>query len=272
MIKRRDFCKKRSTTWVGYKVHLTESCEPHLPLLITHVETTSAPVSDNAMTAPIHAELERKHLLPTEHIVDTGYVDATLLVERKPRLPDQSGRTHPKELPMASQSTHRFRCRSLSHRLATAPSNVPARTDQYQLDSGDRQSEERGHQDQILDQGLSGLSISIALDPIQSPHTPYRDHSSASAVSGLDAKARAGKDEGIYPGQGLASEHWGHHLEGEFGRWVCAVLATLGWRERICNIWLLPLLGVLVRSIAWFNGLPGAQTRRSAFARLYDAA
>jgi len=75
------YSKKRSTTWVGYKVHLPESCEPHLPLLITHVETTSAPVSDDAMTATIHAELDRKHLLPTEHIVDTGYVDAKLLVE-----------------------------------------------------------------------------------------------------------------------------------------------------------------------------------------------
>lgn len=28
----------------------------------------------------------------------------------------------------------------------------------------------------------------------------------------------------------------------------------------------------LVRSMAWFDGLPRAQTRRSAFARLYDAA
>jgi len=72
---------KRSLTWVGYKVHLTESCEAHLPLLITHVQTTSAPVSDDAMTATIHAELERKDLLPAEHIVDTGYVDAKLLVE-----------------------------------------------------------------------------------------------------------------------------------------------------------------------------------------------
>ncbi|MBO0778958.1 MAG: transposase, partial [Ktedonobacteraceae bacterium] len=76
-----QYSKKRSTTWVGYKVHLTESCEAHLPLLITHVETTSAPVSDDAMTAPIHAELDRKALLPAEHIVDTGYVDAKLLVE-----------------------------------------------------------------------------------------------------------------------------------------------------------------------------------------------
>jgi len=44
------YTKKRSTTWVGYKVHFTESCEAHLLLLITHVENTSAPVSDGAMT------------------------------------------------------------------------------------------------------------------------------------------------------------------------------------------------------------------------------
>ena len=58
------YSKKRSTTWVGYKVHLRDRCEPDAPLLITHVETTSAPVSDDAMTASIHAELERKALLP----------------------------------------------------------------------------------------------------------------------------------------------------------------------------------------------------------------
>ncbi len=52
--KRLNYSKKRSTTWVGFKVHLTESCEPHLPLLITHVETTSAPVSDDAMQDTRH--------------------------------------------------------------------------------------------------------------------------------------------------------------------------------------------------------------------------
>jgi hypothetical protein len=34
------FGKKRSTMWTGYKVHLTETCEAHLPHLITHVATT----------------------------------------------------------------------------------------------------------------------------------------------------------------------------------------------------------------------------------------
>jgi transposase len=45
------------------------------------VETTSAPVSDDARTSLIHEALKHKELLPEQHIVDTGYVDAKLLVE-----------------------------------------------------------------------------------------------------------------------------------------------------------------------------------------------
>src|SRR5215203_841021 len=40
------YAKKRSTTWIGYKVHLTEACDDGRPHLITHVETTLAPVVD----------------------------------------------------------------------------------------------------------------------------------------------------------------------------------------------------------------------------------
>jgi len=35
--------RKNTTGWVGYKVHLTETCEDDAPNLITHVETTAAP-------------------------------------------------------------------------------------------------------------------------------------------------------------------------------------------------------------------------------------
>ncbi len=69
-------------------VHLTETCEQDSPHLITHVETTTAPVSDDARTASIHAGLQHKDLLPGQHIVDTGYVDAELLHRRKPGLWD----------------------------------------------------------------------------------------------------------------------------------------------------------------------------------------
>lgn len=73
--------KKGTTQWVGYKVHLTETCEADAPLLITHVATTPAPVADGEVTATIHQALEQKQLLPGTHLVDTGYLDAALLVD-----------------------------------------------------------------------------------------------------------------------------------------------------------------------------------------------
>ena len=75
--------KKHSLLWVGYKVHLTETCEDELPRLITHVETSSAPTADGDLTPTIHRALADKGLLPAMHIVDTGYLDAALLVSSK---------------------------------------------------------------------------------------------------------------------------------------------------------------------------------------------
>lgn len=74
------YAQKRSTTWVGYKVHLTEICDPDVPHIITQVATTVATVSDDAMTESIHRGLDQRMLLPGKHLVDTGYVDAALLV------------------------------------------------------------------------------------------------------------------------------------------------------------------------------------------------
>lgn len=64
--------KKRDTTWVGYKVHLSETCDDDLPHLITNVETTQATSADNSMTDVIHTHFAEPDLLPREQIVDTG--------------------------------------------------------------------------------------------------------------------------------------------------------------------------------------------------------
>jgi len=77
------YAKKRTTEWVGYKVHLSESCDDNLPRLITHVETSSAPIADSDLTATIHDALAGKDLLPATHIVDAGYGSAPLLVSSK---------------------------------------------------------------------------------------------------------------------------------------------------------------------------------------------
>jgi transposase len=73
------YAKKRTTSWVGYKVHLTETCEQALPRLITHVETTPAPMADGEVTTMVHEALAKQSLLPSRHLVDTGYVDGPLL-------------------------------------------------------------------------------------------------------------------------------------------------------------------------------------------------
>jgi transposase len=64
--------KKRSTFWIGYKVHFTESCEEDLPLLITQVTTTTGPTPDGQALPAIHNVLQERELLPEKHIVDAG--------------------------------------------------------------------------------------------------------------------------------------------------------------------------------------------------------
>lgn len=77
------FSTKRETDWVGSKVHLTETCDPDTPNLITHVETTPATTPDVSVTGKIHEALAKKDLLPGEHLIDAGYPDANHLVTSK---------------------------------------------------------------------------------------------------------------------------------------------------------------------------------------------
>jgi transposase len=65
---------------VGYKVHLTETCDDDLPHLVTDVGTTVAPAPDVDQLGPIQARLAGRDLLPAAHVVDTGYVRTGNLV------------------------------------------------------------------------------------------------------------------------------------------------------------------------------------------------
>jgi transposase len=74
---------KRDLAWMGYKAHLTETCEDDQPHLITHVETTPGATTDVARTASVHEALAKRDLLPGEHLVDTGYLAGKLLVSSR---------------------------------------------------------------------------------------------------------------------------------------------------------------------------------------------
>jgi transposase len=102
---------KRDEFWLGYKLHVTETCDdvppcgcglhedstgarsghagdcaaPAFPNLVTHVETTDATVTDNAMTGVIDDELTGKALAPGRHYLDSGYLSAALVVQEAAR-------------------------------------------------------------------------------------------------------------------------------------------------------------------------------------------
>jgi transposase len=74
------YSQKRETQWVGYKVHLTETCDVGQPDLITQVTTTLATTSDFVMGPVIQDDLAARDLVPGTHLVDSGYVVADVLV------------------------------------------------------------------------------------------------------------------------------------------------------------------------------------------------
>ena len=104
---------KREEFWLGYKLHVSETCDdappctcalavaagpgpqdrghdkdcPHLafPNLITHVATTDATVTDNRMTSVIDDDLARKNLPPGRHYLDSGYLSAALVAAEQAR-------------------------------------------------------------------------------------------------------------------------------------------------------------------------------------------
>jgi hypothetical protein len=80
------FRTRSGTSWTGYVVHLSETCEDDTVHLITHAMTTAATVHEARCTAAIHAALAGKGLAPGEHLVDAAYVDAELLVRGREEL------------------------------------------------------------------------------------------------------------------------------------------------------------------------------------------
>ena len=76
--------------WLGYKIHLTETCGTlpeaeagagRMPNLITDVHTTDATVPDVKATAPIQGKLAGHGVKPAEHYLDSGYPSADLITD-----------------------------------------------------------------------------------------------------------------------------------------------------------------------------------------------
>jgi transposase len=265
------YSKKRSTTWVGYKVHLTETCEAHLPLIVTHVETTSAPVSDDAMTATIHAGLERKELLPAEHIVDTGYVDAKLLVESQQNYHiDLVGPTRKDSHWQASQNAGFDASHFLidwDQQLAICPQGHTSSSWTPGIDN---------RTNEVIKIKFSTADCQVC--PARSLCTQSIRHIRRTLTIRPEEQYRALKgrreQEKTKEFQQIYAKRAG--IEGTISQGVRTMdlrrSRYIGQEKTHLQHVATAAALNLVRCLAWERGVPRAQTRRSAFSRLYDAA
>ena len=263
--------KKGSTQWEGYKVHLTETCEADRPLIVTHVETTSAPVSDDAMTATIHAELDRKKLLPAQHIVDTGYVDAQLLVE--------SQQDYHIDLVGPTRKNHQWQ----------ASKSTGYDADHFLIDWEKQQA--------TCPQGHTSVSWSPVLDtrkneviqiwfstrdcqdcPARSLCTRSSSPPRRSITIRPEARYRALKERREQQESKEFKQVYSQRagIEGTISQGVRAMSLRRSLyigleKTHLQHVAIAAALN-LVRSMAWLSGRPRARTRRSRFVRLYDGA
>ncbi|MEW1551721.1 hypothetical protein [Streptomyces tsukubensis] len=73
-------------SWKGLAAHLTETCAPDVPNVITDVATTAATTHDSQVLPGVHTRLAHRGLLPAEHLVDGGYT-SLIHLERAAREP-----------------------------------------------------------------------------------------------------------------------------------------------------------------------------------------
>jgi transposase len=62
-----------------------QTCEADAPPLIVEVTPTSATMADGDSVGELHAHLDEQQMLPDQHLMDLGYVDAEVLAESQSR-------------------------------------------------------------------------------------------------------------------------------------------------------------------------------------------
>ena len=81
--KSKKYQSRQLVGFLSYKVHFTEACDDDAPHLIVEVTPTPATTADGDIIGELHAHLASQDLLPDQHLMDMGYVDAEVLAESR---------------------------------------------------------------------------------------------------------------------------------------------------------------------------------------------
>jgi Transposase DDE domain len=121
-------CSRRGqvTRWTGYLAHVTETCSADGPNVITDVATMPATSADTSAVAGIHSRLERRGLLPGEHLTDGGYTSLIHMERAGARAPGHPHRAAARQPHPPAPRPGGLRPRRLPHRLRPPGGHLPA--------------------------------------------------------------------------------------------------------------------------------------------------
>ena len=156
------FRAKSGTSWTGYMVHITETCDSEAPRLIVHAEATPANVHEAMRIEAIHDALAAKGVVPTEHLADAGYVSGRHIVAARERHEIELIGPARAEGGWQARGGGRLRIERLHGGLGERARALPGGTLQHQLARLHREGVGAGlHSSRVQPSGLRGLRVAL---------------------------------------------------------------------------------------------------------------
>jgi transposase len=273
--------KKRETTWVGYKVHLTETCDPDTPHLLTQVTTTPAATADETMLPAIQDDLARHEVLPSTHLVDAGYIDAeTLATSRAQFGVDLVGPT---------RGNYCWQARQLVREQTRDPAQEPFDRSHFVIDwtarrvtcpEGRTSTQWTPAEDRRPRVPRAVINVAFAAVDCRRCPSHTRCTTQARRTLTLHPQAheealRAARERELTPAFALAyAQRAGVESAHAQGLRLCGLRRSryVGLAKTHLQHILTAVALNLVRLSAWLSGTPLAPTRQSTFARLMTQA
>ena len=230
------FRTRSGTSWTGYVVHLSETCEDDMVNLLTHAMTTVATVHEARCTAAIHQALAGKGLTPGEHLVDAAYVDAELLVRGREELGIDLRRPAAAEPVLAGQGRRRLHDRPLRGRLGRAAGALPPGQAVLGLEPPGRPGRHALRLGHVPPGRLRRLPGAAPL------HAGQASGSAPEAAAAGRARGAQGEPrDGSAPRRGGAATPGGPGSRAPSRKGCapsgCAAAATAGWPRPTCSTW-----------------------------------
>jgi hypothetical protein len=256
---------RHATVWTGYVVHLSETCDDDTVHLITHAMTTDAAVNEVRCTAAIQRALAGKGLAPSEHLVDTAYVDAGCwCAAARSWASPWSAVAARREL--AGEGRGRLRPRAVRGRLGARAGALPAGQAVLGLEPAGRAVRPLVRPRPVPQGRLRPLPGAGLVHAGQA-RGPVPEAAAAGRARGAQGGARAARRQG---GRRLYARRAG--IEGTISQGVRAFGLRRSRYRGLAKTHLQHVATAaaidLGRLAAWFRAVPRAATRTSRFAAL----